>query len=166
MPPRRRWGKGAALTAVFLGGLFLDLYTKDLALRHLSFRSPVEIVRDVFELRLAENRAVGFSLLHTVPFAIRQWLVYVLNFIILSVLTAFLVRWRRRSLASLVPLVLVMSGAVGNLVNRLTRDFAVVDFIHLHYRQVWSWPIFNFADCLIVLGVGMFLWVNRREFRA
>lgn len=166
MPARRQWGKAAALAGIFLGGLFLDLYTKDLALRHLASRSPVEIVRDVFELRLAENRAVGFSLLHTVPMAIRRWLVYLLNAAILGVLAALLVRWRRRNLARLAPLVLVMSGAVGNLVNRLTRDFAVVDFLHLHYRQVWSWPIFNVADCLIALGVGMFLWTNRSEFRA
>jgi signal peptidase II len=46
---------------------------------------------------------------------------------------------------------LVIGGAIGNLIDRFIRG-AVFDFIHFHY-QVYSFPIFNLADCFITIGV-------------
>jgi signal peptidase II len=41
----------------------------------------------------------------------------------------------------------ILGGAVGNLIDRLRFDGAVVDFIGLY-----SWPSFNLADAAIVVG--------------
>ena len=49
------------------------------------------------------------------------------------------------------PLALILGGAAGNLVDRLSTG-AVTDFIVLHYRD-WHWPTFNLADAAISLGV-------------
>lgn len=42
---------------------------------------------------------------------------------------------------------LILGGAIGNLVDRLRFDGAVVDFI-----SVYAWPSFNLADAAIVVG--------------
>jgi signal peptidase II len=57
-----------------------------------------------------------------------------------------------------VALSFVLSGAVGNLVDRLARGY-VVDFVQWHWwkRPELYWPIFNLADSLIVVGVIMLM---------
>jgi len=46
-----------------------------------------------------------------------------------------------------IPVILIISGLLGNLVDRVFRGF-VIDFLDLHW-----WPVFNLADSCIVIGV-------------
>jgi signal peptidase II len=48
------------------------------------------------------------------------------------------------------PVILILAGLLGNLIDRITRGF-VVDFIDFKF-----WPVFNLSDSLIVIGV---LWL-------
>ena len=50
---------------------------------------------------------------------------------------------------------LILGGALGNLIDRVTLGY-VVDFIHLHY-QGSSFPAFNIADSAITLGTILLL---------
>jgi signal peptidase II len=52
-------------------------------------------------------------------------------------------------------LTLILSGAVGNMIDRVMNGF-VVDFIDFHYQDFY-WPIFNFADIFISIGVVMLI---------
>ncbi len=58
----------------------------------------------------------------------------------------------------LIALGLILSGAAGNLWDRLywhgVRDF--IDF----YIGKYHWPTFNIADCFILVGIGVFLWLE------
>ncbi len=54
-----------------------------------------------------------------------------------------------------VPLLLIIGGAIGNLIDRC-RFGAVIDFLDFHAFG-WHWPAFNFADICIVVGVGLYL---------
>ena len=49
-----------------------------------------------------------------------------------------------------VALMLVLGGAIGNLLDRLLYGH-VVDFIDVYYRG-WHWPAFNVADSAITVG--------------
>jgi signal peptidase II len=55
----------------------------------------------------------------------------------------------------LIGLTLILSGAVGNMIDRVMNGF-VVDFIDFHYQDFY-WPIFNFADIFISIGVVMLI---------
>ena len=57
---------------------------------------------------------------------------------------------------SIVGEVMVVAGAVSNLIDRVLHH-AVVDFIELSYKG-WSWPVFNIADCCIVIGVFLLIF--------
>lgn len=54
---------------------------------------------------------------------------------------------------------LILAGSIGNLVDRIVYS-GVIDFIHVHVGT-WSFPIFNFADIFIVIGVA---WVMFKHY--
>jgi signal peptidase II len=55
---------------------------------------------------------------------------------------------------------LQLGGALGNLLDRLTRGY-VVDFIHFKF-----WPVFNVADSCIVVGVALMAYFLLKEGQA
>src|SRR3546814_6636075 len=71
------------------------------------------------------------------------------------VIVAVMVVWLRRADRTLVAaaLVLVIGGAVGNVVDRL-RFGAVADFLDFHLMG-YHWPAFNAADAGITVGVAL-----------
>ncbi|MEM1082422.1 MAG: signal peptidase II, partial [Pseudomonadota bacterium] len=70
-------------------------------------------------------------------------------------ISAFLLTWLwqlpHQARALPVALMLLLGGAIGNMVDRVRLGY-VVDFIDLHARG-WHWPAFNIADSAIVIGV-------------
>lgn len=132
-----------------------DLATKWLAARHLQWSAPVTIINHFVELRYTENEAIAFSMLGSVHPGTRKWIIYSLSAIALSFLILLIWQVRKDSMWWLVALMLILSGAIGNLSERIMRGY-VIDFIHFHYYDRFSWPIFNVADILITCG-GIFL---------
>jgi signal peptidase II len=47
---------------------------------------------------------------------------------------------------------LVVSGALGNLIDRLRYGY-VVDFVHFQWPGLFDYPVFNVADIGVVVGV-------------
>ncbi len=54
-------------------------------------------------------------------------------------------------------LLLLVSGIIGNFLDRVFRGY-VVDFIDLKF-----WPVFNFADAYLFVGVAMIIILTLRE---
>ena len=132
----------AALVAI------TDQAVKWLVLDYFSTHAdPVEIAM-FFNLVLAWNRGVSFSLFHSeeayAPFALAA-----LALVISVGLAIWLRRIEHRWPATGVGL--VIGGAIGNVIDRL-RFGAVVDFLDFHWAG-YHWPAFNIADSAITLGV-------------
>ena len=53
---------------------------------------------------------------------------------------------------------LIMSGAVGNLLDRF-RTGKVIDFIDIFVND-WHWPAFNVADSALTVGIIVFIVAN------
>ena len=63
----------------------------------------------------------------------------------------WLFRLQRGEWRTGLALSLVLGGAVGNVIDRITLGY-VVDFIDVHYAG-WHWPAFNIADSAITCGI-------------
>ena len=61
-----------------------------------------------------------------------------------------------------VSLALLMAGIIGNMIDRI-RLGEVVDFIELHWRDLYSWPTFNIADSAICVGAVLLALEMLRE---
>ncbi|MDZ7332357.1 MAG: signal peptidase II [candidate division KSB1 bacterium] len=128
-----------------------DLTTKWLAAQHLQWANPVTIIPNLIELRYTENEAIAFSMLRSIDSGTRRWIIYSLSTFALIFLVLMIWEVRKDSFLGLTALMLILSGAIGNLTERIFRGY-VIDFIHLHYYDRFSWPIFNVADILITCG--------------
>ena len=59
---------------------------------------------------------------------------------------------------------LILGGAVGNVIDRLMHGY-VVDFISVHYQNVWTFPAFNVADSAISIGACLLILDELRRVR-
>ena len=122
----------------------IDQLTKWWASTTLADGTVIPVIRDVFVFQYTENRGVGFSLLQN-----QRWLFIPISILIALAIVVVLLRspLRKRPLFCGIC-VLILSGAIGNLIDRIFLGY-VIDFL---YFKLIDFPIFNFADCCVVVG--------------
>lgn len=124
---------------------------------------PVTVVDGFWDWRLSMNPGSAFGLFSSQTGA-RVLLSLVGIAAVIGMI--FMLRKARKDQAILHwALALVAGGAVGNLVDRIYYG-VVTDFVLWHYHS-HEWPVFNVADIVLVVGVGlMFIDIqieNKRE---
>lgn len=139
---QKRYGAFFLFSALLI---LLDQWTKILAFTKLKGNGPFVIINGVFELLYSENRGAAFGIMQ----GKQGFFFLVAAAVIVVVLLAF---YRLPSGGRYLPLygcmVLLASGAAGNLIDRVFRGF-VVDFF---YFKLIDFPIFNVADCYVVVS--------------
>jgi len=105
---------------------------------------------DVFRIEYAENPGAFLSFLAGGTEAVRFWTLTVMNGLVLVGLSIYLMRVRQISFWGFLPLVLVVAGGVGNLIDRI-RIGRVIDYFNVGIGELRS-GIFNVADMAITAG--------------
>jgi len=143
----------AALAAVTLLVL-IDVRTKTWAATELRSRGPRTVAGGHVRLHYSENTGIAFGHLRDSG---RQSAIIAYSAVMAVALLGVLVYrfWRKRPAGFLIPAgcSALLAGTLGNLHDRLERGY-VIDFIDV---QRVNWPVFNVAD--VVIGVGMGLCV-------
>ena len=126
--------------------ILLDQGTKLWALASLKPIHNMTLVEGFMDLTFVENRGVAFGM-----FSGQRWFILLLTGIIAAGLIWFYVTMPKKKeyFPLRVSLVLVLSGAIGNIIDRLFRGY-VVDFFEFTF---FEWPVFNVADIYVVVGV-------------
>ena len=138
------------LSLVVIG---LDQWTKWLAELKLNFHEPVAVIEPILNWTLAYNYGAAFSFLADQG-GWQKWFFAGLSLAMSLFLVWYLTRAPRQAKLLNVGLALILGGAIGNLIDRV-RIGKVIDFIHVHYADVWHYPIFNVADIAICVGVAI-----------
>jgi signal peptidase II len=131
-----------------------DHATKIAAETALRDRPPLQLVHGVVDLSYTENRDVAFDALARLSLHPASWLLVAFAIAATATVVGFWVRRRRASWPEHVGFACVVAGAIGNLLDRAARGH-VIDFIHVRF-----WPVFNVADVLVVVGVGVLVWAS------
>ena len=136
---------GLALAVVVV---LLDQWSKQLAIDTLQFRQP-ELVTSWFDWMLTYNTGAAFSFLAEAG-GWQRWFLAGVALVVSVFIAVWLFRLSPSDRGLVLPLGLILGGAMGNLIDRILLGH-VVDFISLHYRG-WYWPAFNVADSAITAG--------------
>ncbi|MHB1677937.1 MAG: signal peptidase II [Sulfuriferula sp.] len=116
-------------------------------------------ITDFFDLVCAHNTGAAFSLFNNQPGWQREFFIAISS--IASVVILALLRRGYGSTLTRYALSLILGGALGNLIDRLTHGY-VVDFLSFHIAS-YAWPAFNIADSAITLGAILLLWDNFKQ---
>ena len=139
----------------------LDLLTKNYALDYLMHNHPLSI-NNFLNLTLAFNHGAAFSFLSEAG-GWQRWFFIIFSFIVILII-AYITASDENS--PYIAFSFVIGGALGNLNDRIIYGY-VIDFIEFHYENLY-WPIFNFADVAISIGVILLLYsmfLNKKEIK-
>ena len=109
--------------------IFLDQFTKYLAVQHLKDQMPVVLWKNVLELSYLENRGAAFGI-----FQGKQWPLIIPSEKHFGLLNGIAI--------------LFFAGAIGNFIDRVTQRY-VVDFF---YFRLINFPVFNVADIYVTVA--------------
>ena len=140
-----------SLLGLIIAVVSLDLWSKWAIKSSLRLYQSKPIIQDFFHLTYVTNDGMAFGL------SFPGGKLFLLSLILL--LTAFIIGflWKERDGHPLVKygLALILSGAIGNLVDRIING-SVVDFLDFMIGN-FHWYIFNVADSAVTVGMALFI---------
>ena len=145
---------GACFIVLFV---FIDQIIKTLIAHNMNPYQAIEVIKDFFWIRLVHNPGAAFSILEgkTTFFFI----------ITIAALIVFSIMYLNTSDdINHFGLAMLLGGTLGNAVDRLRLGY-VVDYLDF-YIFGWDFPVFNFADIMICVGVVVLCIGMIHEYKA
>ena len=138
------------LIALLIG---IDQLVKWVVVHTIGDGVPVPLIDGVFEFQYSENRGAVFGIGQNQGPWLR-WVFIVVTILIMAFIL-YLLLSRRFQAYKLVTIsgILIVAGGMGNLIDRIFRGY-VVDFLYFKWIE---FPIFNIADCFVVVGAILLL---------
>ena len=124
--------------------VLLDQWFKKLAVEHLMGKEDIILIKNFIGLSYAENTGAAFSI-----FSDSTMFLSIVTLIIIVAGIIYLMLGKLEGKLMNVCAVLILAGGAGNLVDRFAQGY-VVDYIKTLFMD---FPVFNFADILVVVGV-------------
>jgi signal peptidase II len=163
------WARDALPTERYGGRTGMCIVPDDMMVRTVDGKDvppschgqPVTVIDGFWKWRLSMNPGSAFGLFSSQTGAR-------IGLSVVGVIAVFGMLWMlrkaRRDQGILHwALALVCGGAVGNLIDRIYYG-VVTDFVLWHY-QTHEWPVFNVADVVLVVGVGLMFIDIQKEGR-
>ncbi|MCK6621610.1 MAG: signal peptidase II [Calditrichia bacterium] len=146
--------------------IVLDQFTKKIAVENLKSSPSISYLGDFFRFQYAENTGAMLGFGSELPELLRFWLLTVLVGVLLLVLLGFLLFSPKLTFAQGLALSLICGGGVSNFIDRMLNDGRVVDFMNMGIGWLRT-GIFNVADVLIMIGLGLILlygeWRSKKK---
>ena len=118
---------------------------------HIPLNYSVKVVEGFFNLTHIRNSGVAFGIFADQESELKPYLLIFVSLIaIVAILAIFHQTGREKRLVRS-GLILIFSGAIGNLIDRILHK-EVIDFIDF-FIENQHWPAFNVADSCITIGV-------------
>lgn len=133
--------------------IIVDQWTKWIASTHLSYYEPVPVL-PFLNWTLLHNHGAAFSFLSDAG-GWQRYLFTGLAGVVSLIFIFWLMRMPKKVVLLPVAIALILGGALGNLIDRVSLGY-VVDFIHVYYGN-HNFPAFNVADSAITLGTILLL---------
>ena len=134
--------------------ILLDQAVKGYVVKEIPLGGMRRFIPKVVSLTYLKNSGAAFSMLEN-----QQWFFAIITLIAMGAAFVYLYRHIKGSIWLLLGLTLIISGGIGNFIDRVHQGF-VVDMFHLDFM---NFAIFNVADIYLTIGVGLLLIYLLRE---
>ncbi len=128
-------------------GVAADQVLKYIVVENLKPDGVITAIPGLLNFIYVENRGAAFGVLDGFTTALT-----IVTSICVVVVLFLMIFYQKHSFFSRAAAILIVSGGIGNLVDRFMLGY-VVDYIQVSFFP----PVFNLADCFVVVGVILFL---------
>lgn len=126
----------------------LDQYTKYYIAGNYALAESHIFIPKVLDITYVKNSGAAWGMLSD-----RTWLLISITAVVMLICIALILKYGTKNKLLFWAMILVLSGGIGNMIDRVLRGGSVVDFLHFSFWP--QFPVFNIADCAIVLGAGL-----------
>ena len=131
--------------------LVVDQLTKLYVDRTMQLGQSIPVLDGLFSITYLRNKGAAFSFLADASWRLPFFIL--VSFIAVAAIMVAFKKLRDDQQFAAFSLTLILSGAIGNLIDRL-RLGEVIDFLDVYWKS-HHWPAFNVADSAICIGVAM-----------
>lgn len=133
--------------------VIIDQISKIIAVKYLDSGKVIAIFPGL-NFSLAYNEGAAFGIFANQSGWQRWFFLAVALIVIIAIVFWMLKSYKSTYKLETFSLALILSGAIGNLIDRALYGY-VVDFIDFYIRD-WHWYTFNIADTAICVGAFLF----------
>ena len=146
---------------MFLCAILADQVSKIMVDKYFSLYSSRPLIGDFLRLTYIRNEGVAFGFSFGNRYIVFAVTIAVIFFLIYLIVSGEL---RPVNLTGKIAAVLVLSGALGNQIDRI-RYGEVIDFIEMGIGK-YRWPVYNFADIYLTIGMILLIYTYLIKSRA
>ncbi len=147
-------------TSVILAGILLDQLTKFLVFKFMTLGQSIPLIKDFLHITYQTNDGAAFGMMDNPG---QRWIFMSLSIIAILIFAVYLYLGNADSMLSAIALGMIISGGIGNMIDRLGFGFyvnpktgmgEVIDFID--FCGIWN-AIFNGADSFVCVGAALLI---------
>ncbi len=125
--------------------LILDQLSKAYFVANFTLGQSAEFIPYVLNFVYIHNTGSAWGM-----FSGKTVFLIIVTVIALIACVVYLFYLKKSNLIMTWSILLIVSGGIGNLIDRIFRSGRVVDFLHFEFWP--DFPVFNIADCAVVIG--------------
>ncbi len=140
------------ILAIASGALLLvaDQITKQYVSENFVYGRSLKFINGLIGLNFIHNTGGAWGV-----FSGYTWLLLAFSTVLLVICIIMVIKSKIKSRLMFWGISLIAFGGIGNTIDRISNDGKVVDFLQFEFWP--SFPVFNIADCGIVIGTGILI---------
>ncbi len=131
--------------------LIADQITKYLVSTNMEIGETitVDFIKRILDFHYIQNDGGAWGMMGG-----KTWILLTVTSVIMVVLVVFMIKNIKGSKLFFWAGALIVSGGIGNMIDRVFNDGKVVDFLRFTFID---FPVFNIADCAVCIGAGLLI---------
>ena len=130
--------------------LMLDAFSKIIIMSNYMLEKEYPVIKNFFYISYVKNTGAAWSLFNN-----KKWLIIMVSAVVIMWIILYILKNKPATKIEKIAYSFILGGALGNFIGRVIYGY-VVDFISIKIFG-YNYPVFNFADVFIVLGVFMLI---------
>lgn len=136
--------------------IILDQLTKYSIATSIPLYGRIEVIHGLLDIIHIRNSGIAFGLLKQFGSQYKEISLVLVSAVALVLLLYLIAQIKKQEKLQMFSLSLILGGAIGNLIDRFCFG-EVIDYIDVHWQNLYHWPAFNVADSAITIGIILML---------